>query len=206
MQTADMTQTIAQLGALIPAKNFSTGAAKTHATGKRPVYDKFALEEPSELAHGLALKGITQNPAVMKWIANGRTWDANKLATFFKYRAEEKAQGDDVRENYYHIITENGNCVGAVGIHAITYDKKARGAPFLTVFLTDKVSKQGIGTMVIAAALAAYWDRHPRRAVYLDTRTDNVLMRRVAVKLGFKKVGVHQIGMKHYDRFAAVRR
>jgi RimJ/RimL family protein N-acetyltransferase len=164
-----------------------------------------ALVPPRMEEHGAELRDIVKSPQMMTWIANGQTWSARKLEKFFEYCAEEETQPDAERENYYHVVTETGRCVGVVGIHPITYDRQARGKVFLTIFLSPLVSGRGVGTKAIAGALADYWARYPDATVYVDIRTDNFPMLRVAEKLALERGGEHRIGRKSYFRFAARR-
>jgi RimJ/RimL family protein N-acetyltransferase len=164
-----------------------------------------ALVPPMMVNHGAELRDIVKLPQVMTWVAKGQTWRKQNLEKFFVYCAEEETQPDAERENYYHVVTETGRCVGVVGIHPITYDRRARGKVFLIIFLSPLVSGRGVGTKAIAGALADYWARYPDATVYVDIRTDNFPMLRVAEKLALKRVGAHRIGRKSYFRFAARR-
>lgn len=164
-----------------------------------------ALVPPRIEEHGAELRDIVKSPQVMTWVANGQTWSARKLGKFFEYCAKEETQPDAERENYYHVVTVKGRCVGVVGVHPITYDSQARGEVFLTIFLLPQVSRHGVGTKAIADALADYWTRYPDATVYVDIRTDNFPMLRVAKKLALERGEAHCIGQKRYYRFAARR-
>lgn len=172
----------------------------------RPPTPSVALVAPSAAKHGRDLGGVTSDPAVMQWVADGAVWDARKLKNFFRYCANEETQPDRARKNYYHVIEADGRCVGVVGIHPVLYDSRVRGEPYLTIFLSPQIAGRGVGTLAAAAALADYWRRHPARAVGADILADNYTMLMLAEKLGFEKVGKRSFGGKHYLRYTAARR
>jgi RimJ/RimL family protein N-acetyltransferase len=185
---------------------------KTSAYAAAPPEDKKAsalpqisLVPPRLADHGAELRAIVSQPSVMSWVADGRVWDARRLERFFDHCATEEAQDVAGRENYYHVVMASGRCVGVVGIHPATYDIRERGNGFLTIFLSPHVSGRGVGPQAVADALADYWAHRPNAVVYVDIRTDNSPMLRVAEKLALTRCKAHRIRQKLYYRFAARR-
>jgi len=143
------------------------------------------LINPHPKKHGNSIFGITRDPYVMCWVANGCVWDYKKQNAFFNYCAKEVKEPDNVRTNYYHVVVLDGVCVGVIGIHKSTYDKSLGNTPTLTIFLSKAVQGRGVGPTAMKMSLEMFWKKHPTTPVVIDVRTDNRWMLKALKKLGF---------------------
>ena len=134
-----------------------------------------------------ALWKIVQNSKTMQWIANGKPWDSRKLTRFINYCAKEAKQ-QKPKYNYWSINIKNV-CRGIVGIHPIKYDRAYTREYFVTIFLEQGQTNQGVGTFALRRALSKFAKTHPNTPVYIDARVDNAPMQHLAKKLGFMCAG-----------------
>jgi RimJ/RimL family protein N-acetyltransferase len=84
-----------------------------------------------------AIKRLTKNKDVMKFIGNGKIWDDKKIKRFIDYNLSEQKLSNRERKQFYYIVENHHDFIGIIGFHLF------RGIYVLTVFFYK--SKQGRG-------------------------------------------------------------
>lgn len=143
-------------------------------------------------SHFNDIRKLTSNIDVMKWVGNGKIWDARQLSNFMKYNAIEQKQSPDIRTSYYYAIEYDASLAGIVGIHKLDYGDHQRG---LTIYIDPAYQGRGIARQVIAMLAEKFG------SFVIDTRYDNEAMQHVALACGAKKIDELQISGKPYYRY-----
>ncbi len=152
--------------------------------------------------HRGPLWAVVSDAEVMGGVGNTRPWGRAKLGRFLGYCVQEEGQAPSRRRFYYWGVFVGGVLVGAVGIHPIAYDPRARGWYFLTIFLARGAGNQGTGTWAARTALDLFWEIRPHTPVHIDTREENAAMNALARKLGFRPTGRPACLQRHiYARY-----
>ena len=84
-----------------------------------------------------AIKRLTKNKDVMKFIGNGKIWDDKKIERFIDYNLLEQKLTNRDRKQFYYIVENQHNFIGIIGFHLF------QGKYVLSVFFYK--SKQGKG-------------------------------------------------------------
>lgn len=150
--------------------------------------------------HFSELLPIVQDPEVMRWVKDGRVWDATKLRNLIQYSEEDTLLEWTQRKYYYWAIMLNNRVIGLIGIHAQNYDRSFRNYLFLTILVGKEWQRKGYASKAVQTAFTLI----PKQTIFADVRSDNVASANLLLSVDFTEVGPVDIRRIPYRRFRKV--
>lgn len=173
---------------------------KPHSRRPRPVPVRLVVLNRER--HLEKLREIVSDPQIMKWIANGKTWDSKKLNRFFQYCERDTKLRPSARENQYWGIIVDGKFAGVVGVNPIRYDRSVPDGRFAICFMAKWAHGKGYGGAALRVAICRYRRAFPATKIYADVRVDNQAASKSITKVGFALQGAHSIRGTKFNRWA----
>lgn len=128
---------------------------------------------------------ITSNINVMKFIGDGKIWDANKTKTFIKYCLEEELINDNKRQQYYYKIQDinTNKFIGVIGFHKFPRRElpKTKNEFYLSVYFNPNAQGQGYFMKSIIQLIEKMKIHHPRHnKLFMLVRQSNIKMNNIS--------------------------
>jgi RimJ/RimL family protein N-acetyltransferase len=137
--------------------------------------------------HAAELLKILGDAETMKFVGNGKPWDAAKLARFLGYAKKETGRDPLSRDNFYWVAEVDNRAIGFVGVHKAQHGDAANRARFFrTTVLSREYHGRGMGAELDRAGLAAFAALRPDvEKVFSDIREGHPASIAAALRAGF---------------------
>ena len=149
--------------------------------------NKITLKKLNKSTDYNALKKITSDPDVMRFIANRKIWTKKKLNNFFNYCKKDEKIDVSIRESFYYKIDLDNNLIGIIGVKLFMNETQ------LQYFLDKEYHGMGYGTQALLLFLIKIgniWASNDCLKCIISQMLEyNIGSRKLCEKLGFKYIG-----------------